>query len=182
MRLALTLCLLAASLPAAAQVYRCTNASGKTEYSDAPCASSSRDGRMVAPKAERSTLEAENELLRKQLAEEQLRRAQAEGSARPAARAQSPAPAPAPAAAPAPVTGRTQADLQAERADSYECQRAKRDYEVLLSSIGSKDRAQAAEAAMYSACGMRTPDRTIINIHPRGAPGCVRVGNSVQCQ
>ena len=154
-----------------AQVYRCTNAAGKVEYSDAPCAETSRDARMVAPRMERTPAEIENEQLRRQLAEEQNRRRQAENADRE--RAQQPAP---------PVIGRTQADLQAERGNSIECERAKRDYEVILSSIGSKSRAPAAEAAMYSACGMRAPDKTIINVRPEHRPStCVRVGSMLQC-
>ena len=163
-----------------AQVFRCTNAAGKIEYSDAPCSQASKDARMVAPKVERTPAEIENEQLRRQLADEQNRRLRAESAERMERERAQQAPPP-----PAPVTGRTQADLQAERGNSIECERAKRDYEVILSSIGSKSRAPAAEAAMYSACGMRTPDRlTIINNnHPRRGTtsNCVTVGASLQC-
>jgi len=156
---------------ATAQVYRCTNAAGKVEYSDAPCAVAHRENRVVAPKVERSQreLELENELLRRQISDERSRRQLRDSRAVEAPQVQTP-------------YGRTEADLQAERADSHECARAKRDYEVILSSIAGKSRAPAAEAAMYSACGMRAPDKTTINVRPRlGATTCVQSGSVLHC-
>lgn len=155
-----------------AQVYRCTAPSGKVEYSDAPCSATSKDNRLVAPKVERSRrdVELENDDLRRQLSEERLKR-----SARVPS---SPPPVETP---PTPVRGRTESDLQAERADSWECSKAKRDYDVLSGSVTDKRRLPAAEVAMYSACGMRNPDKTIINVVPAPPSTCVRVGGSVHC-
>jgi len=162
----------AVSAASSAQVYRCTAPSGKVEYSDAPCSATSKDNRLVAPKVERSQreVELENEYLRRQLSEERLRR-----------NARVPSSPPPVEAPPRPALGRTQADLQAERADSWECSKAKRDYDVLSGSITDRRRLPAAEVAMYSACGMRNPDKTIINVVPAPPSTCVRVGGSIHC-
>jgi hypothetical protein len=168
--------LLVFATAAQAQVYRCTNAAGKVEFSDSPCAAGV-DAKVVAPSTGRDdrSLARENEELKRRLFEAESRPV---APPQPVQGVAAPAPAaPAPARAPQ----RTQADLQAERADSYECERAKREYDVALSSRVGKSKAPAAEMAMYSACGMRPPDRTVII--ERGAPGsCVRVGATLHCR
>ncbi len=170
---------LAGSAAAHAQVYRCTAPNGKVEFSDAPCATSSKDSRVVVPQAptgERA-LQQENERLRMQLLEEQNRRLRSENAA--AREAAAPVVSP-PADTRAP--GRTAADLQAERANTYECEQAKRNYEVALSSVTSQRTVPAAKASMYSACGMAPPNETTINIRSAPVPGnCIRRGNSLQC-
>ena len=169
------LVMLVAASSAFAQVYRCTTTAGKVEYSDAPCQASRGEARLIAPPvSESEKLRRENEELRRQVdAQNKIMRNQA---AAPPANAV-PAPAPAPVA---PPIGRTQADVQADRADTPECARAKREYEIALSSIAGRNTSAAAEAAMQSACGMRTPDRTIININ-RGPTNCTRVGSILSC-
>jgi hypothetical protein len=169
--------LLCCAITAQAQVYRCTGANGKVEFSDAPCATSSTDSRVVMPQAATGdrSLQMENERLRMQLLEEQNKRLRAENAgARDAAATPTPAPAP-------PAVGRTQADLQAERANTYECEQARRNYEVALSAVTGRSTAPAARAAMYSACGMLPPS-VESNVNIRSAPGnCIRRGNILQC-
>lgn len=60
--------------------------------------------------------------------------------------------------------GRTQADLQAERADSRACERAKRSLDIEVNSMRSTPESVSAKrASMRSACGMREPDNIQIN-------------------
>ncbi|WP_298928610.1 DUF4124 domain-containing protein [uncultured Ramlibacter sp.] len=130
---------------AQAQVFRCTNAAGQTEYMDAPCAGGK--GRTV--EVDQNTLPGQagrEQVLKDE--NERLRNAQAANQRN--------------AAADVPL-GRTEADLQAERANSYECKRATRSYEVAASSIHSWRNTEPEELAMYSACGMRVPDKTVVN-------------------
>jgi hypothetical protein len=153
-----TLAVLVLILPiaASAQVFRCTNSAGKVEYSDAPCAGGG--GRAVTvnqnvlpgPAAREQALRAENERLRDELAG---RRPQSLGN---------PSPSPAPGATQA--FGRTEADLAAEKGGSIECSRAKRNYEVATSSIQPNRNTDADELAMYSACGIKPPDKTVVNV------------------
>jgi hypothetical protein len=166
---------LAFTATAHAQVYRCTGASGKTEFSDAPCPPSAREAQMLrpAPSPAERALQQENERLRRQLLEEQNRRLRAENAVPPKPQAPS---------APAPQVGRTAADLQAERAGTYECEQAKRNYEVALSSISRHSTAESAKLSMYSACGIQPPNETKIEV--RTAPGsstCVKTGNVLHC-
>jgi len=159
-----------------AQVFRCTTAGGKVEYSDAPCAPGSRDAQLVAPKAapDAAALQQENQRLRMQALEEENRRLKSEAAANRAAAA-----APAPAG---PVVGRTAADVQADRADSFQCRQARRDYEFALSSIGGRSTVPAAKASMYSACGLQPPSETTVEVHDRRSGTCVRVGGIFQCR
>ena len=139
MRVRTVLLLAAVQLPllAAAQVFRCEAAS-KVEYSDSPCAGGA--GRIVlvsqnafpGPGARERELLDENRRLRQRLDADQ--------------------------ATPAVTTGRTDADLAAERGGSYECARARRNYEVGASSYRNTD---ADDLAVYIACGIRPPQRMI---------------------
>ncbi|NML47748.1 DUF4124 domain-containing protein [Ramlibacter sp. G-1-2-2] len=158
-----------------AQVFRCTSPGGKVEYSDAPCAPGSKDAHQVAPKAtvDPAALQQENQRLRMQVLEEENRRLKSEVAA-----ARNAAAAPAPAG---PVVGRTAADIQADRADSFACRQAKRDYEFALSSIGGRSTVPAAKAAMYSACGLQPPSETTVEVRDRRSSTCVRVGGIFQC-
>lgn len=175
MRLFVLAMLIGIACSASAQVYRCTTPTGKVEYSGAPCDSHSRDARVVvAPLSEADRLRQENETLRRQLQQQEQQNT-----------VQQPLPvrraiAQPEQATPTPAVGRTQADIQADRADSRECARAKREYEVALSSISERNTSAAAEVAMYSACGMRNPDRTTINIR-RGPSNCHYVGAILIC-
>lgn len=166
-RIRFTLAVVGLMLPAlgTAQVYRCTNPAGKVEYVDSPCPGGG--GRTVTvnqnvlpgPAAREQALRAENQRLRDELV----------GRGPPAA-------SPSAALAPGPVQsfGRTEADLAAEKGGTIECSRAKRNYEVATSSIQSNRNTDADEAAMYSACGIKPPDKTVVIVTN------VIVGNAVR--
>lgn len=140
---------------ALAQVYRCTTAQGQLSYSDTPCAPG-QQGQAVqvwstspdASQLREQALKAENERLKAELA------------TRPTTAAPQPAPAAAATASAAPAaqanTGRTAADLRAEKSGSPACRAAQRDLEVANSSITRKS-VRAEELAMYNACGMEVP-------------------------
>lgn len=138
---------LIAMIPAGAEtVYRCFDAAGNTIYSDLPCSSLSdaeqlniRPNTVDTSGAREQRLKREIEALRNKNAALERER---------------------------PVTGRTPADLQAERSDSFACTEAKRAYEKeasLPTRRDNKDVLEARRVAMYSACGMREPDRTEVN-------------------
>lgn len=133
---------------ASAEVYRCTNSAGKTEFSDAPCprgsASKSLDIRpnvVDTSDFREQSLKAENQELRNQLATRQADAATATAN-----------------------SGST-TPPDASRIDSAACRTAKHDLEITASSIVKNPAMfRAREAAMYGACGLREPDRTNITI------------------
>ena len=150
-------CLLAflialAPIVAEADVFRCTTASGKVEYSDGPCVNGTSRAVQVNQNSLPSSgyreqvLRDENERLRKQL-----------DATKTSNQSQS-------TAASGPALGRTEADLAAEKGGTIECARAKRNYEVATSSIQTNRNTDADELAMYSACGIKPPDKTVINV------------------
>ena len=184
----------ASSFPAIGQTYyKCKTPSGGTIFSDAPCASGTRqeqvapgpspDRQYAAPEAPTSQRSSDTRALDAKVAEaigtgdlprakrlavtpEQWRMiAEAEQRYRQ------------------PVTGRTDADLRAESKNSQECKDAQWSYDVEASSI-RKDAAQinAAKRRMYSACGMNEPNvtdnRTVIidnrSVAPAPAPRSMR--------
>lgn len=126
------------------QVYKCTSRSGNIEFSNTACTTSSSGGRV---KVEANTVDmsgsreqsliTENAELRQQL-QNQQRALNDSGANR---------------------RGRTEADLQAERASSYECRVAKKKYEWETSAgmNGMHRDASAERLGMYAACGMREP-------------------------
>lgn len=141
------LLLLAMTAGSSAQtVYRCTDATGKVELSDKACGKDAADGSRVrlrpntldTSEARELRLREENARLRDQLQQRQ------DGMR---------------------VNGRTDADLQAERSQSYECRQAQRNYEVAASSITARNGAsrRSAEQQMRVACGMREP--TQVNVY-----------------
>lgn len=145
---------LAAGGSASAQqnVYKCQNAAGKFEFSDAPC-NGAKTGEKIQAQgnsldfsgSRESQLRRENEQLREQLRDQQKGAASA-GSA----------------------PQRTQPDLQAERVDTIACERAKRDYEVTANSNYNSSRiVEAKRSMMYGTCGMREPDSKTINVDTR---------------
>ncbi len=148
--LALGIGLLPLSQGAAAEVYKCVNSAGATEFSDAPCSRGSQGHRVeVRPNtldtsgAREQSLRAENQQL-----QQKLNTAQAGNQP------------PANTAAP-----------DASRVDSFACKQAKRDLEITASSI-DKDPAmlRARQSAMYGACGLREPDQQTTNIRIQNAP------------
>jgi hypothetical protein len=152
----------AVPLAAGADVFRCTDRAGKVEYSDSPCVSGV--GRAVAvdqnvipgPGGREQFLKDENQRLRNEL---ESAKSQIESPSQP--------------------FGRTEADLQAEKGGTIECTRAKRNYEVSASSNQWNRSIEADELAMYSACGMRPPDKIInvTNVDSRGSHRTARVTN-----
>lgn len=73
-----------------------------------------------------------------------------------------------------PVTGRTQADLRAEKGASQECRDARRNYEM---ETRSPEAIEKMKQLMYEACGMDPPadagagtGQTVILTRPRAAP------------
>lgn len=139
-------------------VYRCTDAAGKVQLSDKACGKDAVDGSRVLLRpntldtsgAREQQLRDENAQLREQMQQQ-----------RQGGRVQS--------------TGRTEADLQADRSNSYECRQAQRGLEVAASSITATtgEARRAAEHRMRAACGMREP--TQVNIYNE-APRTVRPG------
>ena len=136
---------------AVAQIFRCQNAMGKIEFSDAPCNSAHTKSEI---KARSNTLDLsgnrelllrqENEKLRQQLTQQQ--NTISIGSA----------------------PQRTQPDLQSERIDTIACERAKRDYEVTANAGSNSDKPAIVEAKrsmMYGTCGMREPNKNTTNIN-----------------
>jgi hypothetical protein len=155
---------------AEAEVFRCTTAAGKVEYSDGPCVNGTSRQVQVNQNSLSSSghreqvLRGENERLRNQL-EAHKNSKQSQSST---------------AAANTPALGRTEADLAAEKGGSIECARAKRSYEVATSSIQQNRNTAAEELSMYSACGIKPPDKTVVNItnvHVGGAQRSYRMTN-----
>lgn len=142
--------LLSSGNASAQQVFKCLNSVGKVEFSDVPCQGARTGGRVEAQGnsidssgSRELQLRFENERLKEQLREQERRAASAKGS-------------------------RTQQDLQAERVDSFACEKAKRDYEVTANSNSSNASiVQAKRSMMYGACGMREPDNKIVNVETR---------------
>ena len=133
-------------------VYKCQSATGKYEFSDAPCNGARTSEKLQTQGnsldfsgSRESQLRRENEQLKEQLREQQKR----ENSVGSAPR-------------------RTQPDLQAERVDTIACERAKRDYEVTANSNYNSTRiVDAKRSMMYGTCGMREPDSKTINVDTR---------------
>lgn len=140
MILPLAFCLGLASMAADAQIYRCED-NGKVLYANSPCGDAPKrlnlgPNAVETPGASDAALRREIEQLR-----EDIRRMEA------ARQAQS-----------SPGYGRSESDLRAQQANSYECQQAMRSYEISANSIKGKD-VEQKRVAMYVACGMREPDR-----------------------
>lgn len=131
----------------AQEVYRCKAPDGRVSFSDAPCPSASKAERLVVTpnSLDHGGAREQQLLIENQRLKEQLRTQQALQVAPP-----SPSEPP----------------KRAERIDSIECQRARRDYEVTANSSSNKKRViEAKRAAMYGICGMREPDRTDVRIN-----------------
>lgn len=128
---------------ASAQIYRCVDpANGHTSFTDQPCPPGQAAAEIAVP--EPNTVDSsgarEQALLREMEALRERMRAAEE------ARVQRP-----------------EADLQAERVDSFACSQAQRAYELEAGALKQNEAAiEAKRAAMYGACGLREPDRVEI--------------------
>ena len=135
---------------AGAQIFRCQNAMGKIEFSDAPCSSAhtkseirARPNTLDSSGSRELLLRQENEKLREQLTQQQ----------NTISRSTAPQ--------------RTQPDLQSERIDTIACERAKRDYEITANASSNSDKPAIVEAKrsmMYGTCGMREPNKNTTNV------------------
>ena len=124
-----------------AEVVKCTTADGKVEYTDGVCASGI--GRAISVNQNTLASSAVRELASKDETEQRTQLHSEAG---------------------APILGRTESDLAAEKAGTVECARAKRNYEVAASSIQRNRNTAADELAMYSACGIKPPDKTVYKL------------------
>ena len=142
--LASALPLLFASGAQAAEVFKCTAASGKVEFTDAPCGTTQKS---AVVEARPNSLD--NSAVREQLLKIENRSLQDKLAAT------QPVPA-------TPLQGQT----EFARSDSAACRSAKRDAEVAASSIqNNKALIRTQQSAMYIACGVREPDRQITNVN-----------------
>ncbi len=133
----------------AAEVYKCTTASGKVEFTDAPCGTERKSSVVDArPNS------LDNSAVREQLLKIENRSLQDKLAA----------------TQPTPLTS-MQAQTDSTRADSAGCRSAKRDAEIAATSVeNNRDLIRARRSAMYIACGVREPDKqtTNINVGNRG--------------
>lgn len=134
----------------AAEVYKCTNASGKVEFTDAPCGTERKSSVVDArPNS------LDNSAVREQLLKIENRSLQDKLAA----------------TQPSPATSMQGGQSESTRADSAGCRSAKRDAEIAATSIeNNRDLIRARRSAMYIACGAREPDKqtTNINVGNRG--------------
>ena len=162
--------MLAAS-PAQAQVYKCTNATGKVVYSDSPCVSGTQiltdilppEAVPAADPMQKSVVSLQiDAAVRAAIAQNDLDRARALATTNEhwlwiAAAQNNNA---------LPVMGRTEADLSAEQASSQECQQAKRSLELEAdASFVRPDALSAKKSLMRAACGIREPIE-VVNDQP----------------
>jgi hypothetical protein len=150
-----------------AEIYKCTNEKNKTTYSDAPCGSGSiqnlTDIQASLPTNPLPPYDRENSALKRQLdaavksaiAVNDFTRAEALAST--AEQKQWIAKAKNEMAQNS-VIGRTEADLSADLANSYECQEAKRNLEREVNSFSPEPEVLTAKTSlMRASCGQREP-------------------------
>lgn len=135
----------ALALPAMAQVHKCTDASGRTIYADAPCAAG-QSGSLI----ERQRTPAEIDSARLQAAQANERKYRAQAAEQESARSQSQQ---LPAAGQAPVD---------DKAYSRECKAANKDLAFVsnirtISQDEKRMRTNAAIARVNASCGSNTP-------------------------
>lgn len=127
-----------------AEVFKCTNASGMVEFTDAPCGTNRKS---MVVEARPNTLD--NSAVREQLLKSENRSLQEKLAAT------QPAPA-------TPLQGQT----EFARNDTPACRSAQRDAEIAATSIeNNKQLIRARRSAMYVACGVREPDKQITNVN-----------------
>lgn len=133
-----------AAAPAAAQVNRCTDAAGKTLYSDAPCVAG-QSGALVEGRKSREEI-LEERLQAAQANERKYRQQAAERAQQQSTAASTPAAAPS---------------APADKSASYECRQAQQDHET-VSSIRSgsdderRNRINASAIKLNLACDLKT--------------------------
>lgn len=136
--------LLVAGASQGAEVFKCTNASGKVEFTDAPCGTNRKS---TVVEARPNSLD--NSAVREQLLKIENRKLQEKLAATQ------------PAAA-APLQGQT----EFARNDTPACRSAQRDAEIAATSVeNNKQLIHARRSAMYVACGVREPDKQITNVN-----------------
>ena len=135
-----------------AEVFKCTNASGKVEFTDAPCEPAQTSARVDARP---HTLD--NSAVREQLLQIENRSLQDKPTAaRPAAAT--------------PLQG----PVEVARSDTPARRSAVRDVEAAATSVeNNKALIRARQSAMHVVCGVREPDRQItnVNVGDRGERG-----------
>ena len=128
----------------AADVFKCTNPSGKVEFTDAPCGTTQRS---TVVDARPNSLD--NSAVREQLLKIENRSLQDKLAA----------------AQPVPPTS-LQGQPDFARSDTPACRSAKRDVEAAATSVeNNKALIRARQSAMYVACGVREPDQQITNVN-----------------
>lgn len=131
-----------------AQVFKCKeDGTGRVTFSDVPCHGKNAGGSVELHENTLDTSGSREQALKREVRDlrERMESYEAAGSSRS-------------------QYGRTESDLQAERADTQACKEAKWSLEIEAGSMTrSKTSVASKEAAMRSACGMREPDR--VEIH-----------------
>ena len=131
----------------AAEVFKCTNPSGKVEFTDAPCGTTQRS----------TVVDARPNILDNSAVREQLLKIENRSLQDKLAAAQPAQPAP-------PTSLQGQTDFA--RSDTPACRSSKRDVEAAATSVeNNKALIRARQSAMYVACGVREPDKQITNIN-----------------
>ena len=135
----------------AQQIFKCKNAAGNFEFTDAPCSGTgaqirARTNSIDSSGSRELLLRQENERLKEQLQQQKIMSPSNTNTA----------------------PQRTQPDLQSERIDAIACERAKRDYEVTANASSNSDKPAIVEAKrsmMYGTCGMREPNKNTTNVN-----------------
>lgn len=176
--LAFLLILSAAPVSAQGQLHKCVDAKGKVTYQDFPCGQkpgigapeAPRSGPANPPPADSASSPVMRQLdaaVKAAIAGRDLPRAK--GLAVTAQHWEWIAEAEKEQQQAQPVTGRTQADLRAEKGASPECRDARRNYET---ESRSPEAIEKMKHLMYEACGMEAPadtgtGQTVIVNRPR---------------
>ena len=127
----------------AAEVFKCTNASGKVEFTDAPCGA-----KQASAVIDARPNSLDNSAVREQLLKIENRALQDKLASTQAAAATS-----------------MQGQTDFARSDTPACRTARRDVEAAATSVeNNRALIRARQSAMYVACGVREPDRQITNI------------------
>jgi len=171
----LSLLMLTFSQVAQADVYKCKDANNKTLYSQSPC-SADKTGSKIDVQSSRNATYAQEPVkapIIKQL-DSSVAAAIAKGDFAHAERiavtkeqweAIGSAKKELASSQNKVTTGRTEADLSAEKGSSIECEQAKRKYDVAVLGADSFNQAKidAKESLMRQACGIKEPTEVNVN-------------------